>query len=127
MVLTKTQSPPGMLQVIAGPLGTQNLPFFSVFIGAFGSFLAGSATVSNLLFSPIQAQAAEQMGASLTWILALQLVGAGGGNMIALPNLLAVEAVLGVRDQEAGLLVRLALPCFLYLIVAASLGLILVV
>jgi len=122
LVLTDLSSTEGMLQVIAKPLANQNLPFFSVFIGAFGSFLAGSATVSNLLLGPIQAQAAEQLGYSLPWILALQLVGAGVGNMIALPNLLAVAAAVGLHDQESHLLRRLILPCFLYLVLAAIIG-----
>lgn len=122
MVLTDINTAEGMLQVIAKPLANQNLPLFSVFIGAFGSFLAGSATVSNLLLGPIQAQAAEQLGYSLPWILALQLVGAGVGNMIALPNLLAVEAAVGIHDQESQLLRRLILPCFVYLVLAAIIG-----
>jgi len=122
MALTSFGNTQGMLQVIAQPLANQALPFFSVFIGAFGSFLAGSATVSNILFAPIQAQAAEQLGYPVPWILALQLVGAGVGNMIALPNLLAVEASVGMSNQETALLRRLALPCLLYLALSGLVG-----
>jgi lactate permease len=126
MALTGANNATGILQTVSEPLANSGLPFFAVFIGAFGSFLAGSATVSNLLFAQIQVQAAQQLGFAVAWILALQLVGAGIGNMIALPNLLAVGAAVGVHDQEANLLRRLVLPCLLYLIIAGTLGLILI-
>lgn len=122
MVSTGLEGRAGMLEILARPLETPALPFFSVVVGAFGAFLAGSATVSNLLFGPLQAQAAESVGYAPQWILALQLVGAGAGNMIALPNLLAVEAAVGLRDQEAKLLRRLALPCGAYLMLAGIVG-----
>lgn len=112
MVQTGQGKEPGLLEVIAEPLINQGLPFFSVFLGSFGAFLAGSATVSNLLFGSIQAQAAQQTGYLPALILALQLVGAAIGNMIALPNILAVSSALGVRDQESKLL-RLLLPASL--------------
>ena len=122
MVATGTISQNGMLEVLSAPLESRALPFLSVFVGAFGAFIAGSATVSNLLFGSIQAQAAEALSYPSQWILALQLVGAGAGNMIALPNLLAVEAAVGLRDQESKLIRSLAPPCLLYLLLAGALG-----
>src|SRR5690606_26890163 len=61
-------------------------------LGAFGAFVAGSATVSNLLFGALLAQAAVASGTNVGDVLALQLVGAGIGNMVALQNIMAVQA-----------------------------------
>jgi len=43
--------------------------------------------------------------------------------MIALPNLLAAQAAVGINDQESNLLRSLAMPCLIYLIMAATVGL----
>lgn len=126
MVLTGSNDAEGILQALAKPLASEALPFLSVFVGALGSFLSGSATVSNLLFGPIQVQAAGQLGIMSTWILALQLVGAGVGNMVALPNILAVEAAVGAPHEESSLLRHLAIPCLLYLAIAGMIGLLFV-
>lgn len=109
----------GMLESLAQVTVSPALPFYSAFIGAFGAFLAGSATVSNLLFGALQSTAAEGLGLGVSWILALQLLGAGAGNMIALPNLLAVQAAVGLESEESRLISRLLLPCLLYLCVAS--------
>jgi len=109
----------GMTTSLAQAVVTPALPYYSAIIGAFGSFLAGSATVSNLLFAQMQLSAAETLSLAAPLILALQLVGAGAGNMIALPNILAVQASVGEDGQEALILRRLILPCALYLLAVA--------
>lgn len=113
---------PGALQVIAASIDPALLPWISPFVGAFGSFMAGSATVSNLLFGSIQADLAAAAGVSLANVLALQLVGAGVGNMVALSNILAVEATVGQTGNEAAILRKLAIPCLIYLALAAGVG-----
>ena len=113
----------GMIEDLADATVTRIFPAYSASIGAFGSFLAGSATVSNLLFGALQVNAAESLNLAVSWMLALQVVGAGAGNMIALPNLLAVQAAVGVEDQERVLIARLIGPCLVYLSVLAGLGL----
>lgn len=122
MILTSHGTTSGMLQPLSDLLHSSMFPLASVFLGAFGAFLAGSATVSNLLFAPVQTLAAEQLSIPSSWALALQLVGAGIGNMIALPNILAVQAALGVRDQESTLIWRLLIPCLLYILMAGTVG-----
>lgn len=113
---------PGMLEVSASMLTTPSLPIFSPFIGALGSFLAGSATVSNLLFGEIQFSAAHHLGLATSWVLALQLAGAAAGNMIALPNILAVQASVGVERREPWVLSRLIGPCLIYLVIVMLSG-----
>jgi lactate permease len=113
----------GILQSLSTVVVSSFLPLYAAFLGAFGSFLAGSATVSNLLFGEIQFQAAQKVGITTNLVLALQLVGAGVGNMIALANILAVQAAVGMKDQEASILKKLLLPCFIYLIFVGICGL----
>lgn len=109
----------GMMQVLAIELLSPSLTYYSVFIGAFGSFLAGSATVSNLLFTPLQALGATQFDLNLALVLALQATGAAAGNMVALPNILAIKAAVQYQGSEGSVLKKLFIPCFLYLFIVA--------
>lgn len=70
-------------------------------LGALGSFFSGSNTVSNLTFAPVQAAAADSLSLNLTGLLALQTVGGAMGNMVCIHNIVAVAAVLGLRDAPA--------------------------
>jgi lactate permease len=115
---------PGMLRTISTSLIGPALPWYSAFIGAFGSFLAGSATVSNLLFGQVQFEAAQNLDLSISLILALQITGAAAGNMVALPNILAVQAAVGEIGKERQVLGKLLLPCVIYLMAATMVALI---
>ncbi len=103
---------------------TSLLPFISPFIGAFGAFIAGSATVSTLLFGKFQFLAATNLGLNTSKILALQLVGAGVGNMIALTNIIAAQATVKLYHKEMSILKMTIIPCLIYLFVAGVVGLI---
>ncbi|MEM7796012.1 MAG: L-lactate permease, partial [Cyanobacteria bacterium P01_C01_bin.118] len=67
-------------------------PFFAPLVGTIGSFVAGSVTVSNLMFSMFQFGVATQTGVSTALVLALQCVGASAGNIICISNIVAAEA-----------------------------------
>lgn len=71
---------------------------FAPLIGAFGSFIAGSATVSNLMLGAVQASAAAYNDLPQTLVLALQVTGAAAGNMIAIHNIVAVLAVVNMQE-----------------------------
>lgn len=93
------------------------------FIGVLGSFISGSATVSNLLFASMVADLALLFDLPVSLLLALQLIGAGIGNMIALQNLAAVQATVGLKNAEREMLKNLILPCFSYALVVSLVGL----
>jgi lactate permease len=97
-------------------------PFFAPAIGMIGSFVAGSTTVSNMMFSLFQFGVAEQIGVSTSLILALQCVGAAAGNMIAVSNIVAAVATVGLIGREGILLRQLLLPVSFYLIFAGIIG-----
>ena len=92
------------------------------FLGALGSFFSGSATISNLTFGPIQLRIAQDLGVSPTTMLAVQSVGAALGNMVAIHNIVAVCAVLGLKNQEGAILKKTFLPTLAYGIILAVLA-----
>lgn len=79
--------------------------FGAVYLGAFGSFFSGSNTVSNLTFGAIQDSIATTAALNRTMILSLQSVGGAMGGMICIHNIVAVCAILGLRNQE-GLIIK---------------------
>jgi lactate permease len=90
------------------------------FLGALGSFFSGSATISNLTFGPIQLRIAQDLGVSPTTMLAVQSVGGALGNMVAIHNIVAVCAVLGLKDQEGTILKKTFIPTLAYGIILAT-------
>ena len=98
-------------------------PLFAPSIGALGAFIAGSNTVSNLMFSLFQYSVAERLVISGSMIVALQAVGAAAGNMIAIHNVVAASATVGLLGQEGATLRRTILPTLYYVIFAGLIGL----
>lgn len=99
-------------------------PFFAPVIGALGAFIAGSNTVSNLMFSQFQFGVAESLRISTAMIVALQAVGAAAGNMIAIHNVVAASATVGLLGQEGLTLRRTIIPTLYYLAFVGALGLV---
>jgi lactate permease len=88
-------------------------PFFAAYVGAFGAFLAGSNTVSDILFGTFQYGVADQIGTSRTLMLGAQAVGGAIGNLIAIHNVVAALAVVGLVGEE-GRVIRLELIPLVY-------------
>ncbi|WP_146417879.1 L-lactate permease [Haloarcula hispanica] len=103
----------GLLSEITASGTGQMFPFFSGFIGAFGAFIAGSNTVSDILFGLFQFQAAQQIGAPTQIVVAAQAVGGAIGNLIAIHNVVAALTVVGLIGEE-GRVIRLELIPVLY-------------
>ena len=99
---------------------------FAAVIGAMGAFIAGSNTVSNMMFSLFQFGVASQIDVPQSIIVALQAVGGAAGNMITVHNVVAAAAVVGLMDREGEIIRKTLIPLSYYLIMAAILGTILV-
>jgi len=98
-------------------------PFFAALVGAFGAFLAGSNTVSDILFGTFQYNVASDLGVSRTVLVGAQAVGGAIGNLIAVHNVVAALAVVGLVGEE-GRVIRLELiPLAYYAIVTGVLAL----
>ncbi len=114
--------PLAMAEWVAGNVGTV-WPFFAPMTGALGAFIAGSNTVSNLMFSAFQYGVAERLAMSTVMIVALQAVGAAAGNMIAIHNVVAASATVGLLGHEGATLRKTILPTIYYLLVVGLCGL----
>lgn len=97
-------------------------PFLVPFVGALGSFLAGSATVSNLIFSGIQYDIALMLQINPASLLSLQSIGAASGNMIALHNIIAALAIAGIAETEAHKVIRSNIVPLLVLLTVAGIA-----
>ncbi|MGD2046034.1 MAG: L-lactate permease [Gemmatimonadota bacterium] len=115
--------PLAMAEWVAGNVG-QVWPFFAGMTGALGAFIAGSNTVSNLMFSAFQYGVAERLAMSSVIIVALQAVGAAAGNMVAIHNVVAASATVGLLGKEGATLRKTILPTIYYLLVIGILGMI---
>lgn len=103
----------------------QSWTFFAPVVGLIGAFVAGSVTVSNMMFSLFQFGVADQLNLSTALILALQCVGASAGNMICVSNIVAAAATVGLLGREGLIIRQLLLPAGYYTGVAGILGIIL--
>jgi len=101
-------------------------PLADAFVGALGSFMAGSNTVSNMLFSLFQFSVAEQLGFSTILIVSLQNIGGAMGNMICVHNVIAACATVGLVGVEGLLIRRNLLPMAIVGGIVGIIGLILV-
>lgn len=113
---------PSAIAIIAHFFETSLLPFFAPFISAFGAFITGSVTVSNILFGNLFYTASTPLGLNPQAILSLGVVGAAAGNMIALADILTAEAVVRVKNQELDILRGVFIPCMTYLIIVGLIG-----
>jgi lactate permease len=115
---------PSMVHTLAVVLQSPALGFIAPFVGAFGAFIAGSATVSNIMFGALQNTAATNIGYPASAALSLQTVGAGAGNMIALNNIIAAQTTVGLEDKEAEIFRKTIVPCMIYLVLAGIIGIV---
>ncbi|MGR5362483.1 L-lactate permease [Vibrio mediterranei] len=111
---------------LASAMVGEAFPALSATIGALGAFIAGSNTVSNMMFSQFQFEVAQTLTISTTAVIALQAVGAAAGNMIAIHNVVAASATVGLLGREGLTLRRTIIPTFYYLVVTGLIGLALV-
>lgn len=105
--------PIAMARFIADSVGGI-YPLLAPSIGALGAFIAGSNTVSNMMFSQFQFGVAENLGISTAIIVAGQAVGAAAGNMIAIHNVVAASATVGLLGQEGSTLRKTIWPTLYY-------------
>lgn len=100
-------------------------PLFSPLIGGIGAFVAGSNTISNMMFSLFQFEVGLRIGADPIWVVALQAVGGAAGNVICVHNVVAASAVVGMVGREGDVIRKTVLLFLYYITVTGILGLIL--
>lgn len=115
-------SMPVVLAEGAASIAGSNWPIISPFIGALGAFVAGSNTVSNLTFALFQFATGERIGVPPEQVVATQAVGGAGGNPVAIHNIVAASATVGLLGREGDLIRKTALVTLYYCVAAGSLG-----
>jgi len=98
-------------------------PLFAPTVGAIGAFIAGSNTVSNMMLSQFQFEVANALSVSGAIMVALQAIGAAAGNMIAIHNVVAASATVGLLGQEGRTLQMTIIPTIYYVTATGILGL----
>ncbi|MDB2241290.1 L-lactate permease [Halorubrum ezzemoulense] len=125
---TNTAGLLGMMEALSRALAIGAgglLPMISPWIGAIGSFMTGSNTSSNILFSVLQYNAAETVELSRTIAVSLQNVGGGLGNMVSVLNVAAICGVVGITGREGDLLRKAIVPMALFALFAGLFGMLL--
>ena len=96
--------------------------FVAPFIGALGSFVAGSTTVSNIMFYGLQLETSFLLSLPTVMTLVGQNLGAAIGNAIAINNVVAVAATTNIQGRESDLIKGAVVPVILFgLLIAAVL------
>jgi lactate permease len=95
-------------------------PWVAPAVGALGSFVTGSATASNVLFTTLQAQTATALGLPAVVVVAAQGVGAAVGNIVCPHNIVAGAATVGLAGRESDVLRHTFVPCAVYLVLAGA-------
>jgi lactate permease len=99
-------------------------PLVAPTIGALGAFVAGSNTISNMMFSLFQFGMAEKIGVTASVVVALQAVGGAAGNMICVHNVVAASATVGLLGKEGAMIRKTLIPMAWYALFAGILGLV---
>ena len=89
-------------------------PLFSPLVGVLGAFVTGSGTSTGVLFGPLQAASAAQLGLPAEWLCAANAMGAGIGKMIAPSNIALATAAAGLPGRENEILGGIFKFCILY-------------
>jgi len=118
-------SMPLVLAQGAAAVAGQAWPNVSPWVGSLGAFIAGSNTVSNMMFAYFQFSTAQQIALNIDQsavVVALQAVGGAAGNMICVHNVVAAGAVVGMMNREGEIIRKTLLPMAYYCIQAGLIG-----
>lgn len=124
LVLSRLMLHAGMIDALAAfaaeTLGAA-FPLTAPLVGALGTFVTGSATASNILFTAFQEATATRLDQPVLLMLAAQGVGAGVGNIICPHNIVAGAAAVGIPGREGAIMARTLPACLIYLAAAGVL------
>ncbi|MGD1887568.1 MAG: L-lactate permease, partial [Cohaesibacteraceae bacterium] len=116
LTLSRLMVQSGMITALAEAAASTGpaWPILSPMVGVLGTFITGSATASNILFTDLQVQAAGALGLSTLIMVAAQGFGSAIGNTIAPHNIIAGAATVGLVGKEGSVLRLTARVCAVY-------------
>jgi lactate permease len=97
-------------------------PVLAPLVGVLGTFVTGSATASNILFTDFQQATADSVGLPALPLIGAQGFGAAVGNLICPHNIIAGAATVGLSGREGEILRRTLLPCVVYAMLGGGLA-----
>jgi lactate permease len=111
VLIARTMSQAGMTEQIALAAAGAGAawPLLAPSVGGLGTFVTGSATASNLLFTEFQESTARAVELPVLPLLGAQGFGAAIGNVVCPHNIVAAAATVGLSGRE-GLVLRRTLP-----------------
>ncbi|MDE3735546.1 L-lactate permease [Metapseudomonas resinovorans] len=112
-----------MARYVADSVGSV-YPLLAPSVGAMGAFIAGSNTVSNMMLSQFQFGVAQSLGISGALIVAVQAIGAAAGNMVAIHNVVAASATVGLLGREGTTLRKTVWPTLYYVLFTGLIALV---
>lgn len=118
-------SMPILLAQSAASVAGNAWPNISPWVGSLGAFIAGSNTVSNMMFSYFQFSTAQHLAFTADQsaiVVALQAVGGAAGNMICVHNVVAACAVVGMVNREGEVVRKTLIPMIYYVVMAGFIG-----
>ena len=113
----------GMISILANAAASVGpaWPLVAPLVGVLGTFITGSATASNILFTELQVSTAASLALSPSALVAAQGFGAAIGNVIAPHNIIAGCATVALVGREGDVLVRTVRPCLTYVALGGAL------
>ncbi len=114
-----------LASMVAGAVGAA-WPLVAPLIGALGSFISGSATFSNMMFSLFQFSIADQIQVPHHIVIAGQVLGANAGNMVCVLNVVAAASVVGLAGKEGTIIRMTLIPMLYYVLITGMLSLLLI-
>lgn len=99
----------GMIDVLAATAAAaagSAWPLFAPFVGMLGTFVTGSATASNILFTDFQQATAQRLALPALPLIGAQGFGAAVGNIVCPHNVIAAGATVQLAGREGEVLRR---------------------
>jgi lactate permease len=116
IVLSRLMVQSGMIDELASAaaLVGRAWPLVAPFVGMLGTFLSGSATTSNILFTDLQMVTASSLSLTPVTMVAAQGFGSAIGNVVAPHNIIAGCATVGLSGLEGEILRQTFVPALVY-------------
>lgn len=102
LLLSRLMVQTGMIAALAEAAAQtgQAWPILSPSVGVLGTFITGSATTSNILFTELQLSTALALDLPVMTMVAAQGFGSAVGNILAPHNIIAGAATVGLIGRE---------------------------
>lgn len=101
-------------------VGSHAFVCLSPFIGILGSFISGSNSVSDTLFTQLQYDTAVALNLPTVFAVAMQIIGGAIGNITCINNAVAACATIGTAGREGKLIKLNVIPMLIYAVIVIA-------